>query len=100
MNLLELAQAKERGERIELFNHYDNVWKMWDGFAWQADWKFRIAPKKLSLVEELRANRHLNSELTKRAADRIEELEKETRCDPSKLTNGELIHELKLRMAK
>ena len=92
MNTVELFEAKERGEKIELLS-YQGVWREWDGASWVDHWQFRIAPKQMTLVEELWSKQ---DKLCDRAAARIEELEK---SEPIvAFSDRELLEELKRRM--
>ncbi len=98
MNLLELAEAKERGERIMVCNDVDE-WQEWDGKQWRDQWEFRIAPKKeMTLVEELRSQQpKATGGLFHRAADRIEFLEQAQNAPLHLFTTDELLAEIKRR---
>ena len=102
--MIEVLQAYERGEQIE-FQAFKDVWSP-VGIA--PSWNFclinyRIAPKKeLSLVEELRRVGNcvrLGGPLYLRAADRIEELEKEPLWSApiEEYATDELLAEIKRR---
>ena len=102
-----VLKAYERGEKIEV-SHYCEIPETWRDLEtttvlWNfPSCKYRIAPKKLSLVEELRLcaeSGGVQRELLIKAADRIEELEKALEYDCSKeLTTDELLAEIKRRM--
>lgn len=95
MKLHQLADAIERGEKIEVWTHNDE-WVEWDGQHWRDNWKFRIAPKKeMTLVKELRSSA---ADVAKRAADRIEELEELYASSISAFATDELINEIRTRL--
>jgi len=43
LTLLQAAQAKLEGKRVEVSYQQDN-WCVWDGLLWAVTWQFRIAP--------------------------------------------------------
>ncbi len=98
MNIHELSDTIKRGDKVEV-RFVASGWQPWDGRTWHVEWEFRIAPKKeMTLVEELRyyADKDIiPKEITARAADRIEELEKVLNTP---LTTNELLDEIKRRM--
>lgn len=53
--MLEVAEAKERGEVIEYIadagNYKYEQWKLWDGKCWHSTYKFRIQPKPKKTVK-------------------------------------------------
>ena len=82
--MIEVLQAAERGEVVEIY--VDGKWIAIDDPEFNfGDFDYRIAPKKeMTLVEELRNSKNdqrtymeWQHEIMCRAADRIEELEKE-----------------------
>jgi hypothetical protein len=100
--MIEVLEASKRGEAIEMRTVGSQVWgafspPVWD--FWHND--FRIAPKKATLVEELRANKHLNTQLTSRAADQIELLQnKYDGYSIADHTTDELLAEIARRIGK
>ena len=82
----EMFEALERGEVVEVsINCEEPQWGRWNGNSWYSHCEYRIAPKKLSLVERIRnglkAHCLLDMDDVKAAADRIEELERyEAQC--------------------
>lgn len=99
-SMIEVLQAAERGELLQVRYHSENSGQ-WHDISKCLVWNFaqrdyRIAPKKeISLVERLR---ELGLSACNEAADRIEELEKYEALRITKFTTDELIDELKRRI--
>ena len=78
--MIEVLQAYERGEQIEYRND-DRNWEIATHPSWSfKDFDYRIAPKKMTLVEELlagHANNRWRMGLLKDAADWITDLQNE-----------------------
>ncbi len=106
--MIEVLQAAQRGEKIEfrfLHANVDAEWRTCNGKNFNfIDFNYRIALKKLSLVEELRVLGKTHPYATAavvimKAADRIEELENGLILWEH-ATDDELIDELKRRFCK
>jgi hypothetical protein len=103
--MIEVLQAAERGENIEMRHHCDTTgrWYPIDG-GWHFQSRdYRIAPKKeMTLVERIRnglkAHCLLDMDDVKAAADRIEELERVNAKPIDHYTTDELLTEIKRRM--
>lgn len=109
-DMITVLQAAQRGEQLYYRRHDDKTWvKMAHCEFNFSNFDYRIAPKKeLSLVEELRNAANLrpgaiwNVDMLSRAADRIDELEKNMAyAKPQALkkafTTDELLDEIKRR---
>lgn len=48
---LEVFQAKERGEVVEVRRNLNFRWVEWDGKCWSFDYEFRIQPKPKKTVK-------------------------------------------------
>ena len=103
-DMILVLQAAERGEQIECNQRcgWEEKTHPWWDFV---NYTYRIAPKKMTLVDELREVAKeagtLNlpvEQVVLRAADRIEELES---CEPAvwlkDITTDELLSEIKRR---
>jgi len=107
--MIEVLQAAERGEKIEMLNIFlpDDGWEEFRTHT--NNWNFsafdyRIAPKKVTLVERLRnglkAHCLLDMDDVKVAADRIEELEEILHTNVDRIDNDLLMKLLKKRLQK
>ena len=95
--MIEVLQAAKRGEEIEVLNSAGWVICVNPEFSFPMD-RYRVAPKEMTLVEELRGD-YVSSVLQKRAADRIEELESYAKnWSINNVTTDELIEEIRTRM--
>ena len=98
--MIAVLEAAKRGEKIEVQSNIDNTWHLEANCDWAFDCKkYRIAPKKMTLVERLRHGLKphclLDMDDVKLAADRIEWLETKPL---EHFQNVELIAELMRRM--
>jgi len=94
--MIAVLEAAKRGEKIEMLSVSDlgDGWGIASTPQWNfSDFDYRIAPKQMTLVEELRMATGWDRGVAIRAADRLEELERHAK------SWGELIHEIKRRMA-
>ena len=100
--MIEVLQAYERGERVDvLLDGYAKVWGEWGGKVLHMDVTYRIAPKQMTLVEELRSHEGKAFwDVQKRAADRIEELEEILNENVYRIDNDLLMSILKKRLRK
>ena len=101
-DMIAVLQAYERGEKIECKGKMED-WRECPEPLWSFDTNdYRIAPKKLSLVERIReglkAHHLLDIDDVKAAADRIENLESNIKEHLGVFTTDELLAEIKRRM--
>lgn len=96
--MIAVLEAAKRGEVVEQrsFMQPADNWEPQGGAYWNfAMFDYRVAPKEMTLVEELRVHEHILT-VCGRAANRIEELEE---CmAPSTWSTDELINEIRARM--
>jgi hypothetical protein len=96
-----VMQAFRDGAVVECrFQGTNNDWEPWQHRSLNfAGYDYRIAPKRLTLVEELRAASEFETSLARRAADHIEGLERGVFVI-GKLTTDELLAEIARRIGK
>ena len=95
-SMIAVLEAAKNGEKIECKHKVSDYWEHAITPHWDFMTKdYRIAPKQMTLIEELRA--WPVRELAQRAADRIEELEKALPVLWKDITTDELLAELKRR---